>query len=78
MDLLLGTIVLLPFRFIPQGYAACNGQLLGIRQYQALFSLLGTQFGGDGTSTFALPDLGAQAPKGMQYCMVINGLYPER
>ncbi|GAN78553.1 phage tail protein [Acidisphaera rubrifaciens] len=53
----LGEIDLFAFGFAPRGYALCNGQLLPIVQNQALFSLLGTQFGGDGQTTFALPDL---------------------
>jgi len=48
--------------FAPNGWALCNGQLLPISQNTALFSLLGTQFGGDGQSNFALPDLQGNAP----------------
>jgi microcystin-dependent protein len=50
------------FGFAPKGWAMCNGQLLPINQNQALFSLLGTTFGGDGRVTFALPDLRARTP----------------
>jgi microcystin-dependent protein len=50
------------FAFAPKGWALCNGQLLPINQNQALFSLLGTTFGGDGRVNFALPDLRARAP----------------
>jgi microcystin-dependent protein len=50
------------FVFAPQGWALCNGQLLPINQNQALFSLLGTTFGGDGRVNFALPDLRARTP----------------
>ena len=53
----IGQIDVFAFGFAPKGWAACNGQLLGIAQNQALFALLGTQFGGNGTTTFALPDL---------------------
>ncbi len=52
-----GEIRTVGFNFAPQGWALCNGQLLPINQNQALFSLLGTQYGGDGVQTFALPDL---------------------
>jgi microcystin-dependent protein len=52
-----GEIEIVGFNFAPKGWATCDGQLLPISQYTALFSLLGTQFGGDGRSTFALPDL---------------------
>lgn len=53
----LGEIRLFGFNFAPTGWAFCQGQLMPISQNTALFSLLGTQFGGDGRSTFALPDL---------------------
>lgn len=51
-----GEIQLFGFNFAPRGFAQCAGQLVAIRQNTALFSLLGTQYGGDGTTTFALPD----------------------
>jgi microcystin-dependent protein len=53
----LGEIRMFGFNFAPQGWAFCNGQLLPISQNTALFSLLGTQYGGNGQTTFALPDL---------------------
>jgi microcystin-dependent protein len=53
----LGQIMVVSFNFAPQGWALCNGQLLSIAQNTALFSLLGTQYGGDGVSNFALPDM---------------------
>ena len=53
----LGEIRCFGFNFAPQGWAMCNGQLMPISQNTALFSLLGTQYGGDGVTTFALPDL---------------------
>lgn len=58
----LGEIRLMSFVFAPQGWALCNGQLLPINQNQALFSLLGTTFGGDGLVNFALPDLRGRVP----------------
>jgi microcystin-dependent protein len=58
----LGEIRLLPFTFAPKGWALCNGQLLAINQNQALFALLGTSYGGDGRTTFALPDLRGRIP----------------
>jgi microcystin-dependent protein len=54
-------IRIFPFNFAPKGWATCNGQLLPISQNTALFSLLGTFYGGDGKSTFALPDLQGSA-----------------
>ena len=58
----LSEIRIFSFVFAPKGWALCNGQLLPINQNQALFSLLGTTFGGDGRVNFALPDLRGQAP----------------
>jgi len=53
---------IMSFNFAPKGWAMCNGQLLPINQNQALFSLLGTTFGGDGRVNFALPDLRGRTP----------------
>ncbi len=58
----LSEIRIMSFNFAPKGWAMCNGQLLPINQNQALFSLLGTTFGGDGRVNFALPDLRGQVP----------------
>src|SRR6266478_2583738 len=58
----LSEIRIMSFVFAPKGWALCNGQLLPINQNQALFSLLGTTFGGDGRVNFALPDLRGQVP----------------
>jgi microcystin-dependent protein len=58
----LGEIRVFGFNFAPQGWAMCNGQLLPISQYAALFSILGTAYGGNGTSNFALPNLQGQIP----------------
>ena len=57
MDQFLAEIRLFPYNFAPQGWADCNGQILPISQNTALFSLLGTMYGGDGRTTFALPNL---------------------
>lgn len=61
---ILGEIRLFAGNFAPKGWALCNGQLLPLRQYTALFSLLGTYYGGDGKTTFALPDLQGRVPIG--------------
>src|SRR5438045_1197604 len=58
----LGEIKIMSFNFPPKGWALCNGQLLPINQNQALFSLFGTNFGGDGRTTFGLPDLRGRVP----------------
>ena len=56
-DPFIGEIRLFPYTFAPRGWALCNGQILSISQNTALFSLIGTMYGGDGRTTFALPDL---------------------
>lgn len=58
----LGEIRALPFTYAPAGWAACNGQLLTIQQNTALYSLIGTSYGGDGRTTFALPNLQGRVP----------------
>lgn len=58
----LGEIRMMSFDFPPKGWAECDGQLLPINQNQALFALLGTTFGGDGRTNFALPDLRSRTP----------------
>jgi microcystin-dependent protein len=58
----LGEIKIVSFNYAPKGWALCNGQLLPINQNAALFSLLGTFYGGNGTTTFALPNLQARMP----------------
>lgn len=62
---LMGQLALYSFNFAPQGWAQCNGQLLPINQNQALFSLLGTAYGGDGRVNFGLPDLRGRVPIGV-------------
>ena len=61
-DPFVAEIRIFPFSFAPRGWAFCDGQLLPISQNTALFALLGTTYGGDGRSTFALPDLQGRAP----------------
>ncbi|MGA2171174.1 MAG: tail fiber protein [Terracidiphilus sp.] len=61
----LGQLMLASFNFAPNGYAQCNGQLLAINQNTALFSLLGTTFGGNGIQNFALPNLQGATPVGV-------------
>ena len=62
MDPFVAEIRILPFNFPPKGWAFCDGQLMPISQNTALFSLLGTTYGGDGKSTFALPNMQGNAP----------------
>lgn len=61
----IGEIRQAAFGIVPKGWAPCNGQLLSIAQNQALFSILGTSFGGDGITTFALPNLQGRVPVGV-------------
>lgn len=58
----IGEIRMVGFNFAPRGWAMCDGQLLAISSYTALFSILGTTYGGDGRTTFALPDLRGRTP----------------
>ena len=75
MDNFIGEIRLAGFGFPPKGWALCNGQLLPINQNQALFSLLGVIYGGNGTTTFALPNLQTRVPLGMGQQGGVN--YPQ-
>lgn len=61
----LGQIMQVGFNFAPRGWASCNGQILGISQNNALFALLGTTFGGNGTTTFALPNCAGRSMLGL-------------
>jgi microcystin-dependent protein len=64
VDPILGTVIMFGFNFAPRGWMFCQGQLLPINQYTALFSLLGTTYGGNGQTTFALPDMRGRVPVG--------------
>jgi microcystin-dependent protein len=77
MEPFLGQIQLLPYNFAPRFWAFCDGQVMTIAQNSALFSLLGTTYGGDGVSTFALPNLKAPDAN-MHYCIAVQGVYPSR
>ena len=64
MEELIGTIKLFAGNFAPHGWLICDGRLLNITQNAALFSIIGTTYGGDGRTTFALPDLRGRVPVG--------------
>lgn len=64
MEEFLGVIKIFAGNFAPRGWQLCNGQLISIAQYTAVFSILGTTYGGDGRTTFALPDLRGRTPIG--------------
>ncbi|HBE80141.1 MAG TPA: phage tail protein [Firmicutes bacterium] len=72
-----GQIVLFPNNSVPQGWLPCDGRQLPLQQYSPLFSLISTKFGGDGKTTFALPNLkGVEPQPGMEYYIYNSGLYP--
>ena len=84
----LGEIRMVAFNFPPRGWAFCNGQIMQISQNQALYSLLGNMYGGDGSTTFALPDLRETDAEGHKHLgfevgkpsaiICVNGMYPPR
>ena len=77
MDVFLGSIQLVAFNFAPNGYLLCDGQLLPIGQNAALYSLLGTTYGGNGVTTFALPKLSSPI-QGLNFIIAVSGIYPSR
>jgi len=82
-DAYMGEVFVTAATYCPRNTAEAAGQSLPISQNQALFSIMGTTYGGDGRSTFNLPDLRAAAPSharggSTKYCIVLNGTYPPR
>ncbi len=80
-DPYIGEVTILAGNYCPPGSAIPTGQILPIRQYQALYSLLGSRYGGDGTNTFALPNLAPiKTVQGetLTYCISLAGAYPTR
>lgn len=76
---LLGSLLLIPYDFVPAYFDRCDGQLLLIKLHLTLFSLLGIRFGGDGKTTFGLPDLRKHEPiEGLSYVIATRGIYPKR
>ena len=73
-----GQIEIFAFEFAPSGWMVCNGQLLSIQEFPALFQLIGTTYGGDGQTTFALPKLAPIAPQGPSYFIAIAGVFPKQ
>tara|TARA_Y100001933_G_C18632175_1_gene410861 strand:- start:292 stop:534 length:243 start_codon:yes stop_codon:yes gene_type:complete len=79
MEPILGQIQLFPFGFVPVGWSECVGQYLPIMNNEALYSVVGLTYGGDGRTNFRLPDLrGAKPVNGMRYCISMDGQYPQR
>lgn len=62
MEPFIGQVMLFGFNYAPDGWAVCDGSLMSIAEYQALFTLIGTTYGGDGITTFGLPDLRGRVP----------------
>jgi microcystin-dependent protein len=77
MDEYLAVVKLFAGNFAPENFHACDGSLLPIVENQPLFSLLGTMYGGDGQTTFALPKLAAPA-EGLTFIICTQGSYPRR
>ena len=75
-DPFIGQIMITPYSFAPRGFAQCNGQLLPVTQNQALFALLGTRYGGNGTANFQLPNLQGRTPYGMGISQSSGTQYP--
>jgi len=82
MEPLMGQIQLFPYNFEPRGWMLCDGRTLNIAYYNALYSLIGTTFGGNGTTEFKLPDLKNANPLAttnqMKYYIAVEGVYPTR
>jgi microcystin-dependent protein len=72
----IGELRLFAYNWCPLGWESAEGQVLNIAANQALFSLLGTNFGGDGKTTFALPKPNLTTPKDMTWCIATVGVYP--
>jgi microcystin-dependent protein len=75
-EVFLGSLMLVPYNFAPMGFALCEGQIMAIQQNAALFSLLGTTYGGDGVRTFGLPDLRSRIPIGVATGPSVPTQYP--
>jgi microcystin-dependent protein len=76
MDTFIGSVLLVPYTYIPDGWLPCVGALLPIQDYEPLFNLIGTTYGGNGQDTFALPNLQNICPTGMMYIISYLGIYP--
>ena len=78
-EMFIGQIVMFPFSRDTSGFMRCDGRILQINQYNALFSLIGTNYGGDGVNNFKIPDMRKMNPnKDIWYFINTNGIYPPR
>ena len=85
----IGEIRLMPYSFVPDGWIRCEGQMVSIMQYPALFQLIYVEFGGDARRCFGIPNLRSASPimkenssdsskkECMAYCICVNGIYPQ-
>ena len=74
---LVGTIILFAGNFCPDGYSYCDGQIISITSNLVLYNIIGTRYGGDGKTNFALPKLNTEADNiGVKYIICISGIYP--
>ncbi|SDS31819.1 Phage Tail Collar Domain [Polaribacter sp. KT25b] len=78
MDPFIGEVGLFAGNFAPRGWAFCEGQLLDLSENTALFSILGNTYGGNGRTTFRLPDLSENKPNGVNYIIALKGIFPSR
>ena len=80
MDYFMSSIMLWPCDWVPIGWLFCNGQSLSIQQNTALFSLIGTTYGGDGITNFMLPNMQSVTASGaeVKYIICTQGVYPSR
>jgi microcystin-dependent protein len=76
MEAYVGEVRWFAFNFAPEGWAACDGAMLQIRQNQVLFALIGTTFGGDGSATYALPKIASA--NGLNAFIALRGVFPPR
>jgi microcystin-dependent protein len=74
----IGQIEIFAFEFAPNGWVICDGRLLSIQEFQALFQLIGTTYGGDGQTTFAVPKIPPVVPNGPAYYMAAFGQAPKK
>ncbi len=76
---MIGQVELFAFTFSPYQWHLCDGAILSIQQYEALYALIGATYGGNGSTTFALPNLlGTEPIPTMKYYISLNGLWPQR
>lgn len=79
IDAITGQIQLFAFEYPPLGWMLCDGSTLRVQEYVPLFAAMGNRYGGDGETTFALPNLVGKEPiPGSAYCICIQGVFPRR